>query len=57
MNSPRTAATGLAILMTLAMLIGIDALATMEAGGTEMARAASAPLAAAVESVPRTPQI
>ena len=57
MNSPRTAATGLAILMTLAMLIGIDALATMEAGGTEMARAASAPLAAVAESVPRTPRI
>jgi hypothetical protein len=57
MNSPRTAATGLAILMTLAMLIGIDALATMNTGGAEMARAASAPLAAAAETTPRTPRI
>jgi hypothetical protein len=57
MNSPRTAAAGLAALMTLAMLIGIDALATMDAGGAEMARAASAPLAAAAETTPRLPHI
>jgi len=57
MNSPRTAAASLAILMTLAMLIGIDALAMMDAGGAEMARAVSAPLATAAETTPRTPRI